>query len=136
MSSIKVVAGSKALFRASLSCITILKVSAEGGGLTVQGISSPSSWRFRLNYNDSTPELIDEEAINDSSDWFPKLSSVMANCRWPWSRLYPIYIHPIFADQILQLKRELDIDQKNSRPNAEAWFKAVGQSDSKDEAAE
>jgi len=88
--------------------LTILRIGAEGGGATIEGICLSGVWRFRMRKSDWTPALEDEEAINVEGEWVSSLSEALALLRWPWHCLYPLEVHPQFAAQIWRLKQAKD----------------------------
>lgn len=76
---------------------TILRVGAEGGSITLQGRMVDADWQFRLAREE---RLLDEDAHGQSNwiDTWP--DALMALDRYPWARLYPLDVHPLFADRV------------------------------------
>jgi len=103
--------------------LTILHVGAEGGGATIEGICLSGAWRFRLRKSDWTPTLEDETAISVEGEWVSSLSEALALLRWPWHCLYPLEVHPQFAEQIRRLKQARDVEEGVAY-SVEAWKRA------------
>ncbi|GAB3554749.1 hypothetical protein GCM10027343_43070 [Noviherbaspirillum agri] len=80
----------------------IFELGAEGGSLTVFGRKAGEQWIFLLKSVDQSEALIDANvaALNQLAS-YPSLHEVFgAMDRYPWHRLYPLRVHPLFRDQI------------------------------------
>ena len=87
---------------------TILSLAAEGGGLKILGVKKGDDWLFKLITDDQTPLMLDETSIHIDHGWVSSLSEALAQCLWTWNCLYPLAIHPDFAEAIVDKKIELD----------------------------
>ncbi|HEV2713702.1 MAG TPA: hypothetical protein VGU64_00470 [Terriglobales bacterium] len=91
---------------------------------------------IRIKSYDFTPELIDEgPAISRESDWVDSWEAALKILdKYPWHRLYPIIVHPDFAQAIWQaVKKRLDHDtligerpQRLVDSNLPRWHKLCG----------
>jgi hypothetical protein len=81
---------------------TVVSVGAEGGSVTLYGQPSAEGWLFSRCVNDQTPLLLNQSEIRHSSTavahWAEALTLLDV---YPWAMLYPIKVHPQFAEQIL-----------------------------------
>lgn len=111
----------------------VLRIAAEGGGITLIGIRKGGGWLFRRNVRDWTPELIDEEWLAHESrsvdSWEAALDLLD---QYPWHVLSPITIHPAFRKAIfdaIEVRYDAGTDPSNdkfapakrSNSNYEKW---------------
>lgn len=85
----------------------IVKVGAEGGSLTLYGIQSPDGWQFRVETNEAA--LVDDDDDDDDMLDLPKRpwvtawrSALKQLDSYPWTRLYPLKVHPDFRDRVFK----------------------------------
>jgi hypothetical protein len=84
----------------------ILEIGAEGGSITLYGVRTQHGWCFSRKVIDWTPELIDEEPINEEP--FQRKATIVNSWeaaldlldQYPWCKLYPISIHPDFRQKV------------------------------------
>jgi hypothetical protein len=113
--------------------VTIIKIGAEGGSITLSGWkTSRGTWRFLRATDERSMKgaLSEEDAAGLEftsksaavSGWNGALQILS---RYPWQRLYPLYVHPEFADPVWQevAKVELDSWQRNR------WSELCGEKD-------
>jgi hypothetical protein len=104
----------------------ILEVGAEGGSIAVYGWpSSSASWWFRVATNESAliEDELDAAAVAASqSGWVSGWETVVERLdRWPWARLYPLYVHAAFKDVIFRDAQA----RVGERFDMHAWTAAV-----------
>lgn len=105
--------------------LTILQVCAEGGDASIEGICISGTWRFRMRKSDWTPILCNEEALDAEGEWVSSLPEALALLRWPWHRLYPMKVHPLFAADIWRLQQARDAREgKVDKDNVDTWKRA------------
>jgi hypothetical protein len=85
--------------------ITVLEVGAEGGGVTLHAERTERlQWRFCVDKHESLfEELLDEAAgsFHRESEWTTSWEHVLSLLNaYPWTRLRPTEVHPIFADAV------------------------------------
>ena len=88
----------------------IVVIGAEGGDFTLYGWKSKDGeWRFSCESNEQT--LMDMMPKDDRNGLHSCSKSGIASSweegvellsRYPWTRLYPLYVHPEFADRVMQ----------------------------------
>jgi exonuclease III len=118
---------------------TILRIAAEGGGITLIGIRKAGGWVFRRNVRDWTPELLDEEWLAHESmsvdSWEAALDLLD---QYPWHVLSPITIHPAFRKAVfdaIEVRYDAGTDPSNdkfaptgrSKSNYEKWHRLCGE---------
>ena len=82
----------------------ILRVGASGGSLTLLGLRTSSGWLFSRKVMDQTPGLLDEPWIMYTSEAVPSLGAALNLFdKYPWTRLFPIEVHPEFRASILKV---------------------------------
>jgi hypothetical protein len=89
--------------------IVVLKVGAEGGGITLIAQELATGWRYRYTMLDQTDLWLDEggSEIRRQSEWVNEWSDALAALdRYPWANLHPLEVHPKFADRVLVAARE------------------------------
>ena len=85
--------------------IVILKVGAEGGGITLIAQELATGWRYRYTMLDQTDLWLDEGG--SESDWVYEWGDALAALdRYPWANLLPLEVHPQFAERVLAAARE------------------------------
>lgn len=90
----------------------ILRVSAEGGSITLRGERNDQGWKFLRHLRDQTARpLAEPDTVHqsDSVDTWEEALKLMD--RYPWPKLFPREVHPEFRALVLQevLRRhELD----------------------------
>lgn len=118
-----------------MSWVTILEVGAEGGGLTLLGQLQPSGiWSFKffsdestlMEKGDNSAEFKHESLTVDG--WYKAMG--LLNSKYPnWFKLYPLAIHPLFRESIMQFINGKD--SENQIRLLEDW-KMATKSDGKD----
>jgi hypothetical protein len=80
----------------------IVRVGAEGGDVTLYGVRDGRRWLFSREVIDQTPLMIDESAIEHSSEtvttWRRALKLLD---KYPWHHLYPLEVHPEFRERVM-----------------------------------
>jgi hypothetical protein len=85
----------------------IVKIGAEGGSLTMQGVSDDNDrWRFRLvrsEMNLLEEEEFSPEELYNESEWITSWDDALAQLDTyrSWPQLFPLSVHPLFASRIL-----------------------------------
>jgi hypothetical protein len=115
----------------------VLEVGAEGGSLTLIGREDPESgaWRFARVTNDQSEALFGE--LRDQPIQAPDLSKIAWVDGWeaglklldryPWARLYPLYVHPGFVEQVrAAVKEQLEEGGPLDSYKAEKWESVLG----------
>jgi hypothetical protein len=94
----------------------IVGLAGEGGEVTLYGVQVGSLWRFRMQVHDCPAELVDEEdavALPNSGQTSPWVhtwpAAVALLDRYPWVRLLPQFVHPLFRAQVWnEVVRQVD----------------------------
>lgn len=109
---------------------TILEVGAEGGSITLEGHRpGDGEWRFRVRTNESALlDLLGEEdhdavAAPTQASWASWSEAMRKLNTYPWPRLYPLTIHPEFADRILAAVSEYAAGDASA---IERWRRLAG----------
>ena len=117
----------------------ILRIAAEGGGITLVGIRKEGGWLFRRDVRDWTPELLDEDWLAHESrpvdSWEAALDLLD---QYPWHVLSPITIHPAFRKAVfdaIEVRYDAGADPSNdkfapakrSSSNYEKWQRLCGE---------
>ena len=99
------------------SPIKIIDVGAEGGGITLFGWKDEKGvWHYLRETDESTlMDMMHEDdqkglCFNSKTDSTTNWNeAIKLMYRYPWPCLYPLYVHPEFADQVkCELKRASD----------------------------
>ncbi|NJD37461.1 MAG: hypothetical protein FIA89_03945 [Geobacter sp.] len=112
--------------------VKIIDIVAEGGRMTLFGWKDQQGeWHFQQESNECA--LIDM-LVEDGEDWggatgiartesftgWDKALTLLY--RWPWPALYPRYVHPEFADRVMQeVKRAVNDEDYGGHVNTERW---------------
>ncbi|BCG47918.1 hypothetical protein GEOBRER4_n2769 [Citrifermentans bremense] len=104
----------------------ILEVVGDGGGISLYGWKTrQGKWRFQLSTDESTIKsmLSQEDAAGvQHTSSSPAVSgwqgALRLLSRYPWRQLYPLYVHPGFADVVWN---EVEADNEVSW-NREDWL--------------
>jgi hypothetical protein len=103
-------------------CEVIIEVGAEGGSITLIGFRTAQGWVFSRKVIDQTPELIDEDWIETNSDCVHSWEAAVELLdRYPWSKLYPISVHPDFREKIWSAVQERVGGDENSGLQLSRW---------------
>jgi len=89
--------------------IVVLKVGAEGGGISLIAQELATGWRYRYTMLDQTDLWLDEggSEIRRQSEWVYEWIDALASLdKYPWPLLLPLEVHPQYADRVLQAARE------------------------------
>lgn len=121
----------------------VLRIAAEGGGITLIGIRKDGGWTFRRNVRDWTPELLDEDWLAHESrpvaTWEEALDLLD---QYPWHVLSPMVVHPVFRKAVLdaiEVRYDAGSDPANdkfapaqrSTSNYEKWRLLCGETGGK-----
>lgn len=103
---------------------TVLEVGAEGGTLSiVRQRSGHGDWKFQCLLDETTfSELLPEEFGNDE-DLFKKSAhmdtfedALLRLDKYPWSCLFPLKVHPEYADSILR-----EVEKRGGKEAVAEW---------------
>ncbi|MGO9267789.1 MAG: RNA polymerase sigma factor region1.1 domain-containing protein [Candidatus Binataceae bacterium] len=89
--------------------IVVLRVGAEGGGITLIAHELTTGWRYRYTMLDQTDLWLDEGGleIRRQSEWVYDWTDALAALdTYPWANLRPLIVHPQFANRVLEAARE------------------------------
>ena len=92
----------------------VLKVGAEGGSLTVvRQRNAYDDWQFRIERNEfAAYEALSEEdrqgiEFSSQTGYVRSFEEVLSALdRYPWFDLFPLEVHPEFADAVLREVRK------------------------------
>jgi len=92
--------------------VKIIDIGAEGGSMTLFGWKDEQGeWHFQKESNEcALIGMLEEDGedwggatgiarIDSFTGWDKALTLLY---RWPWPALYPRYVHPEFADRVMQ----------------------------------
>jgi len=90
--------------------VKIVEIGAEGGSITLYGwLTARGNWRFQTGTDESTLKglLSAEDAAGlQFTSSSPAVSGWKAALRllsrYPWKELFPLYVHPEFANRVMQ----------------------------------
>lgn len=91
---------------------TILEVGGEGGLLALQGQQADDGWVFTLVKDeramlDMLPGEFTEDELYSESGELPTWNAALeALDRYPWARMFPMKIHPDFAERVIEAASE------------------------------
>lgn len=81
----------------------IVEVGGEGGSIKLLGTRVPNGWRFRTYAYD----CVGEYEGRDESDWVDSWEAALALFdKYPWHKLYPLFVHPEFQKLLWIAVRE------------------------------
>lgn len=116
--------------------VVVLEVGAEGGSLTLIGRQAGGDkWQFARITDDQSEALFGDADIPVTGPDLTKLAWVdgweaglSLIDRYPWVRLSPQYVHPLFRDRVcLALEARLaDIDPAVAMRARERWARVTG----------
>jgi Sigma-70 factor, region 1.1 len=89
--------------------IIVLRVGAEGGGITLIAQELTTGWRYRYTMLDQTDLWLDEGGTETrrQSEWVYEWGDALAALdTYPWANLRPLEVHPKFGDRVLVAARE------------------------------
>lgn len=109
----------------------ILMVGAEGGGITLYGKRSATGWRFRQDFVDQTPWMLDEPEIRRESQWLESWGEALRDLdRQAWYRYAVIRVHPEFRDALWVAARERieesNLPESRRKSLLEKWRQRCG----------
>lgn len=81
----------------------IVEVWGEGGSLTLYGIQTPDGWQFRTETNEAALEDDEDMPGLPERPWVATWRSALRQLgAYPWTRLYPVTVHPEFRDRVFK----------------------------------
>lgn len=82
----------------------IVEVGAEGGSLTLYGLQSPDGWQFRVETSEAALVDDDDDMLDlPKRPWVTAWRSALKQLdSYPWTRLYPLKVHPDFRDRVFK----------------------------------
>lgn len=89
--------------------LVVLRVGAEGGAIRLIAQEITTGWRYRYTMLDQTSLWLDEgdaETRRQSAWVYAWRDALAALDRYPWARLHPMEVHPLFGERVLQAARE------------------------------
>lgn len=85
----------------------IVEIGAEGGSIALHRMQTEQCWAFTMEVNDWTADLMGEEPIHHMSapvdSWE---GAVELLDKYPWPKLFPVFVHPDFKRQIWDAVQE------------------------------
>jgi TPR repeat protein len=96
--------------RATLLREVVLEVGAEGGSLTLlRGRNKSKGWRFWIDRDErALYDLLSKEDRSEIANYFASTEyaqsfdeALKLLDKYPWFRLYPVYVHPEFVNAVL-----------------------------------
>jgi hypothetical protein len=91
----------------------IINIGGEGGAITLHGIRR---WCFQIEVNDSTPGLISEPSIHNTSGIVDSWDAALVLLdKYPWTELAPLAVHPDFRRDVwkaVQIRAKTDEARK------------------------
>lgn len=109
-----------------MSSITILKIGAEGGSLTIYGHRERDQWRFSRTVFDHFGDLVGRSAGRSESAIVDTIEEALALLdRYPWQALYPLEIHPEFCEAIIARAQKRAREQRSARPFDERLWRSA-----------
>jgi hypothetical protein len=137
--------GNKSMPLTTRDIQVIVAVGADGGSLTLQGVSEKDSrWRFRCVRNESAladllPNEFSPEQLFAQGDWVTSWDDALAHLdKYRWAGLFPLTVHPLFADQIWAAvgRRLSTLDDQMRRRKLNEWKRLCTPGVPHDKAAE
>lgn len=116
----------------SRDAVVILKLGAEGGAVTLWGRKQPDtgSWELSRESTDPSLSLSEEDAaapVTDETPWTTDWNETLADLdRYPWPQLYPLELHPDFAERfrLAVEERVAKLPPATAAKARERWAKA------------
>lgn len=107
----------------------VVEVGAEGGSLRLHGRHLGTTWQFCRTVRDQTPQLLGEDESWHSSSVASTWADALALLdRYPWAELYPLKVHPNFANRILTAATERLTRSSRRADRLSDWRSIVAES--------
>ncbi len=92
----------------------VLEVGAEGGRLTIYGLSTPHGWRFSRQTIDDSAAFLGEPREQRESEIVDSWEKALELLRpYPWQKLYPLEVHPEFQERVFSEVLACGSDDRN-----------------------
>jgi hypothetical protein len=102
----------------------VLEVGAEGGRLTIYGLSTRHGWRFSRQTIDDSAAFLGEPREQRESDIVDSWEKALELLRpYPWQKLYPLEVHPEFRERVFS--EVLASCSDDSNPHGVSEWKAL-----------
>lgn len=107
----------------------IVEIGAEGGSMALCRKQTERGWAFTMEVNDWTAELLGDEPMHKMSGPVDSWEAAVELLdRYPWPKLFPVFVHPDFKRQLWDAMQERLPNYSETSQSAEQnWRRICGQ---------